>query len=750
MVDGGTFTLTGKQGSSGAQCIIGGGRFEVTGGATVKINSTGSSSSIVACGTEIAVTNGVFDFMGISGEFLNAMKPTVSDPRLGSVQLSGTSTFTIADEGVVSGKTFRVTQNSTSGQAGIINLNKGGILSLGRFKCDGASYRGAINFNGGRLMRQRGWSGRLFAYDTGSESTKWAAVTANVCEGGVHFVDGGNGTTFNLPLVGAAQNIDGGIHITCPGDYTVTLARTNSYNGGTSINTGRVAIAFGRSLGADPMMPETNFWFKSDSGWLSSMAVHSNRIFAVADGGVAQFAASTNSALVLHGTVDCPAANVRVTGNLLQSSGVTAFDPGEGRTNDAYRLIVEGVAEVRSGDLRLRCSTGEYGANSTLYINNDNATTFTNWATLRITGGNVKLDGGHVQIAHYGQLTVEDAMVDFSSCASFFNAHGSPGRIAVGAGGVLDMPSTFRISQSWTDPAEVCLMTGGVMKIEGFIIDTNTGKFPANLDFDGGTIVAKATSSTFFGNSSTDYSKVHVRVMKGGATIDTGGNAVRIFRPFEAGDDGAGGLTKKGDGCLILNAPCSYAGATYAEEGILRLGCPVGTLPSTTTLVLGTNGVCQMTCDHTGSSWISAITSTQTVARLEGCGNMDSCRNLTVTDAVSPGIGVGGVGTLTLSHACALSGDFEFDMNETGGDSVKCNSGVLNISGLALKVNSPEEMKRLYYAPNCPKSHTLVSSTGGIAGTFAACNLDSGKWRLSYTATSVTLHRVKGLCVSFR
>jgi hypothetical protein len=144
-------------------------------------------------GVEMIVTNGVFDFTGLSGEFMSSYYPGIADNRMGSVTKGTRSVLTVQDKGIVSGGTFRVSQGNP--YPGIVNLNPGGIMALNKFNNDNENCPGAINFNGGSLVRRSGVNGALFSYSGTDSEAKWRKVTVNIMEGGLHFTDGGRDIT---------------------------------------------------------------------------------------------------------------------------------------------------------------------------------------------------------------------------------------------------------------------------------------------------------------------------------------------------------------------------------------------------------------------------------------------------------------------------------------------------------------------------------------------------------------------------
>ena len=367
---------------------------------------------------------------------------------------------------------------------------------------------------------------------------------------------------------------------------------------------------------------------------------------------------------------------------------------------------------------------------------------------LRISGGEVVADGGYLETWGYGQIEVSNAVLNVSKCSEVLNGHGHPGRIRVLDGGVVDAPAV-RLSQSPNVTAEIYLGTGGVFKVKTFKIDTGMKKpYKGVFYFDGGKTVTKATAAAFFGDGTDYYTNCHVRVMKGGAKFDTNGFVTRVYPALEGDPEGSGGLVKSGENYLILHQPCTYTGATEIAEGTLRLSGPTNILWPGSTLILGTNGVCEAQTDHIGTTYLGQggwIDCTQTLARVEGCGQIIHSSHVSVTNSVAPGLGKGGIGTLRFETACDLRGTLEIDVNEEGADCLNVENGTQDLTNLKLKLNVPET-----FTPTPGRKYTIVSAPSGFAGSFADTNLGSSRWKIASKNGAIVLYYVRGLTISFR
>ena len=752
IVDGGTFRITSSLSGSATDnmpfILANGGKFIVDGGGKVYVKGGYSMNS----GVDVAVTNGLLDFTGLSGEFMSSYYPGISDNRIGSVTKGTRSVLTVQDKGIVSGGTFRVSQGGSN--PGIVNLNPGGIMALSKFSNDNGNSVGAINFNGGSLVRRSGVTGVLFSYSGTDSEAKWRKVSVNIMEGGLHFTDGGKDTIINRPLLNGTGGADGGVHVTGLGsDHIISITNVNTYTGGTSIsNVGTVAILSDSSLGAVPSVPTVNFTFRGGSCYLASAAdagtvdVNANRLIEVAEGASAQFKAYTNSTLVLNNAISALGGGINVLGNNTTVSGTVAFNPGAGATNQALRLYsYGGVADFRSGVTHLTNLVKATGTDASIYARGNGSGWSSNYV-LRISGGEVVTDGGYAITYDYGQIEVTNAFLNIAKCAEVLNGHGKPGRISILNGGVVEAPA-FRFSQCSYADAEVYLGTGSELRVTYLKIDTGMkNPYRGIFYFDGGKIVSRVTSASFFGDGSDYYTNIHVRVMKGGAKFDTNGYVARVHKALEGDENGSGGLVKYGGGHLLLHQPCTYTGATEIVEGTLRLSGPTNILWPGSTLILGTNGVCEARTDYIGTTHLGSdswIDCTQTLARVEGCGRITASSHVSVTNSIAPGLGEGGVGTLKFDRACNLRGTLEIDVNEGGADCLELENGTQDLTNLSLKVNVSDT-----FNPPRGSKYTIVSAPAGITGAFAGVDFGSSRssrWTLYRRGNSIVLCYVRGI-----
>ena len=109
-------------------------------------------------------------------------------------------------------------------------------------------------------------------------------------------------------------------------------------------------------------------------------------------------------------------------------------------------------------------------------------------------------------------------------------------------------------------------LNGGTLAVK-IITDYGSAVNSTN-NFNGGTLVALASTSGFI---VADY----LKVLAGGARIDSQGFSISIAKPFVNGVAGTdGGLIKLGTGTLTLSGTNTYTGPTTVSNGVLNTTAP--------------------------------------------------------------------------------------------------------------------------------------------------------------------------------
>ena len=209
-----------------------------------------------------------------------------------------------------------------------------------------------------------------------------------------------------------------------------------------------------------------------------------------------------------------------------------------------------------------------------------------------------------------------------------------------------------------------------------------------------------------------------------------------------------GGLTcalgNDKDVVLCDQARCSYNGPTRTtfiggnNNGSLQ--CRVANaLPATTTLQIGPR-----TQIGFNSTWSSSNNLDQTVARVEGVGNVVYCTKLVVTNGISP-VFDGAYGTLTFNNTCSLAGDYTI-VGDTNGCGCVTFKQRQDISNLMLTFSDVEKMN--YLAKS--NFYKILDAPEGYTGEFLLAADWPRKWGVKYTANKVYVYGINATRILLR
>lgn len=180
------------------------------------------------------------------------------------------------------------------------------------------------------------------------------------------------------------------------------------------------------------------------------------------------------------------------------------------------------------------------------------------------------LGTGTVTIYQGGLVTGSGALGGVSGVQGTATVRGtwSGGTVEVGVsgrgflhiedGGVVDV-TTLRMAAYPGSNGIAYVNSGGTLLTAGLV----AGEGNHDLNFDGGTLRARADNENFFSN----FGNYGAFILGGGMTFDTDVYNIGVATEFW----GTGPLTKTGSGALTLSGPNRHGGAVVVDEGLLKV-----------------------------------------------------------------------------------------------------------------------------------------------------------------------------------
>jgi autotransporter-associated beta strand protein/T5SS/PEP-CTERM-associated repeat protein len=426
-----------------------------------------------------------------------------------AANISGTGTLSKAGVGTLTLTGNNSYTGGTTITGGLINFSSANSFGTG-----------LITIDGGGLQWATGNSA-----DISSQLAPFGA-------GGATFDTNGN----NVTLASSLSGVGG---LTKTGTGTVTLAGVNTYQGGTTINNGTLAVSSDVNLGsAAGGLTFGGGTLQFLSGFVSNRAVTLN-----AGGGT--FDTNGNNAM-LAGTIGGAGGLTKIGAGTLTLTGANAYGGGTAINGGALAVGSDANLGAAAGGLAFGGGTLQFLAGFT-----------TNRAvTLNASGGTFDTNGNNATLAGTiggaGGLTKAGAGTLILSGASSYT-----GTTSVNAGTLqAGAANTFAPTSAFTVAAGATL----------------------NLNSFNQTIGSLAGA----GN-----------VTLGAATLTAGGD--NTSTAFSGTLSGTGSLTKIGAGTLTLSGANIYSGGTTLAGGTLRLennqALGSGALTTTGSVVDYANGV---------------------------------------------------------------------------------------------------------------------------------------------------------------
>jgi fibronectin-binding autotransporter adhesin len=628
-VNGGTLDLGGTtQSQNGGVTLTGGtiqngtlssaGDFSLDAG-TVSATLTGTGR-VVKNGTGTVVLSGTNTYTGgttVEGGLINFA--SASNFGTGSIVLDGGglqwATGSTADISNLvtlgtAGGTFDSNGNSVALAAAIAGTGSlikagAGTLTLSAVN----TYTGGTRIDAGTLMISgSGTLGVSSASTTVNGGTLDLGGTTQTQNGGVTLTGGTiqNGTLssagdFSLGAGTVSATLTGTGRVVKNGTGTVILSGTNTYTGGTAVEGGLInfASASNFSTGSITLNGGGLQWATGNTTDISS------RLTALGAGG---------------GTFDTNGNTVTLASSIAGTGSLTKA--GMGTLVLAAANSYAGGTVVNGGTLLLS-GPGTLGAGS---------------GSTTILSGVLDL-GGTTQVQNGGVFVLGGTIQNggFSSSAGFDLESGTVNITLSGSGSVVKNGPGTVVLTGENNYTGGTIINAGAVSVSG---DSSLGAAGSGISLSGGALL---TTTSF----TTDRP---IELNAGGGGLETApGTALTLTGTVS----GTGGLTKSGDGTLIVQQASSYTGGTTISAGVLALSGN-GSIAQSSVVNLAAPGA---------ALDISASTSGQTVQDLMG----------TSGTAVN-------LGGNTLTAGTSNSTAFAGSIGGTGGV-VKQGSGTLVLTG---------------------------------------------------------------------
>jgi autotransporter-associated beta strand protein len=496
-------TLAGVLSGTGGLTKIGAGTLTLTGNNSYQ-GGTALNAGTLAAGSNTALGTGALTFA--DGTTLQAAANGLS--LANAMTLNGTDTVD--------------TQANVFALSGVIS-GAGGLtkIGIGTLTLSGSStYLGPTAVNAGSLQ-----AGTINALSSSSAFTVASGATLNLANFNQiigSLAGAGNVTLGSATLTTGNDNtsttfsgtLSGTGTLTKIGAGTLTLTGNNSYQGGTALNAGTLAVGSNTALGTGAL--------------------------TFADGTTLQAAGnglSLVNAMVLNGadTVDTQANALTLADVLSGTGGLTKIGAGT--------LVLSG-ASTYTGATAVNAGTLQAGATNAFAPNS--AFTLAGGAVLNLASFNQSIGS----LAGAGSVTLGSATLttgNDNTSTTFSGVISGTGGLTKTGTGTLTLAGVNTYLGATT-------INAGTLAVAA---DNNLGNAAGALAFGGGTLQYLAGFSSNRG----------VTLNAGGGTIDTNGNDATLGGSI----GGVGGLTKTGAGALTVSGISSYSGATTVNAGTLAV-----------------------------------------------------------------------------------------------------------------------------------------------------------------------------------
>ncbi|MCS7303929.1 MAG: autotransporter-associated beta strand repeat-containing protein [Thermoguttaceae bacterium] len=327
-----------------------------------------------------------------------------------------------------------------------------------------------------------------------------------------------------------------------------------------------------------------------------------------------------------------------------------------------------------------------------------------------------------------GSLTINGGSYIFTSGYQVFLVvfgGGGTGTLTIDSGSFTVTTLQYGDSSSQTGTGTVRL-NGGTLSVRT-IQDIGAAGLTSNFYFNGGTLQARADTTTFLNNLDNAY------ISTGGALIDTQSYSVTIPVVLKTdpalGSSPDGGLKKIGSGTLTLSGSSAntFTGATTVQEGRLHLN------KSANVNAIGGNLVISGGQVTFGNSDQLPDTATVTISSgvFNGTGAASGQRN-DHSETIAALTATGGVfNTGVTSNWTVSTGSFTGGTGNTifvGNSGAVISFGTLTVTNMTATAGGTTDTPNSFtlYGGNTSRQSTLLVGSGGLTLNNSAINLRRG------------------------
>ena len=607
VIQSGMYTRSVALAKSGSGTLTLSGNNTYTGGTTVNsgLLKLESNSALGSSGGSLTINGGVVD--------LNGRSPTVG-PLSGAYITNSSETLSTLTVNQATNTTF----GELSGPVALIKSGSGTLTLEG-----GNAYTGGTTLSGGTLSISSDQNiGQTITFQGGVlqitgnslSNIENHVVNWTSFNGGFDIADAD--VTFTVDQV-----VTGSGGVTKKGAGTLVLSNSgNAYTGGTTLSGGTLSIsADGQIGGSSSTINFSGGVLRITGDDMENLGSHtvnfagggfdiveSNRVFTVTQplGGAGSLTKIGQGTLVLSNGGNSYAGGTIISGGTLRTDAAGALPSGRNVTlADSSGITLD----LANHSQTINCLSGG-GAN----------------------GSAVSLGSAALTVGSGG------------GSSTFSGVISGTGSLTKSGAGTLTLAGENVFTGGTT-------ISGGTLSVS---TDGNIGGATSTINFSGG--VLRITGSSL---SDIEDHDVNWTSFNGGFDIADASHTFTVEHVMS----GAGSLTKKGAGTLLLTNNNTYTGGTTISGGTLRTGVanalPVGgnvTLTDSSGVFLDLNGYNQVINALAGGGRYWSSVSLGAAALTVGSGNGTSTFSGRISGDGS--LTKAGTGTLTLSHSNYYSG----------------------------------------------------------------------------------------------